>query len=190
MFNSSGFIDKYSWRCLLGKMSKSIEETEDFGKWEVNGKKHLVLFKPLENLDWIEKYVPFGFHYFSDEDLKLIKTKFKVKRNKCVSICLNLEETLNISGKKHRGIRNRINRCEKENFEILDNYRSIEDVKTFVNEWRDKYSLKYFRNYSGKNTYFYSNNFHKDCINVFIYKEKLWLTELSRRPIMVIAPIS
>lgn len=169
------FIDKYSWKCMLGKMSRNIEENEIYAKWSVFGKKHIVLFRDLieGDLEWIEKEVPFNFHYFSEEDIRLIKTKFKIKRSKLKSIYLNLNETLEIHGKKHRGIRNKINQCKKRNFEILSDYKDIKDIEKFIDIWSDNYSLKYFRDFSSKNLHFYKNNFHKDCINMFIYDNEL-----------------
>lgn len=166
-----GYIDKFSWRCLTGKMSKNIEENEKFATWTVNKVRHMVLFKKFEKEDfsWLDKYVPFNFHYFDLEDLELIKMKYKVEKSKCLSVCLELEKTLNPVGKKNRGLRNKINRMEKLEIEVLDNYKDINDIENFVEKWSNDYSLKYFRDYSGKNLYFYNNGFHKDCINSFCY---------------------
>lgn len=167
----NSYIDKYSWKCLLGKMSKEIKEEERYATWMVNKVRHIVLFCRFEENDfeWLSKYVPFNFHYFSPKDLEVIGKKFKVEKSKCSSVGLELDKTLNPVGKKNRGLRNKINRMEKLDIEVLNNFKSISDVEQFVKHWSDFYSLKYFRDYSGKNLHFYSNNFHKDCINSFCY---------------------
>ena len=169
-----GYIDRYSWKCLLGKMSRNIEENDLYATWTVGKVRHVDLFQPLKDLDILKSLVPFNFHYFSQDDLDFISSQFRVKKSKCASICLDLEKTLNPTGKKYRGLRNRINRMKKLDIEVLDNYKNIEDIEGFVDYWSDHYSLKYFRDYSSKNLFFYKSNFHLGCVNSFCYeKDKL-----------------
>ena len=162
-----GYIDGYSWRCLLGPMSKNIEVNDNFAKWMVNGTTHVVLLKRL-SID-IGKFVPFNFYYFAPEDVELLKTKYKIQRSKNISICLEIEKVIELSGKKYKHIRNSLNKIEKLNLKILDNYKDFNDVCILVDKWSETSGEKYFRNFSGKSKYFYKNNWHIGCINVFCY---------------------
>jgi len=179
------YIDKYSWKCLLGKMARDICEYDRYATWMVGKRRNIVIFDELKNSDiiWLKEYVPFNFHYFSFDDVVVLKNAFKVLKSKGDSGFLDLSKTLYPSGKKYRGLRNRLNRIDKLDIEVLDYYRDINDVKIFIEQWRENYSDKYFRDNSGKNLYFYMNNFHNECINSFCYNgnELVALGTLSNR---------
>lgn len=163
------FLDRQSWKCLLGKMSKNIEQKETYATWTVYKRRHVVIFENIQDPKIFEKLVPFNFHYFTEKNVKKLKEAYKIKSKKEKSVMLDLEKTLNPSGKKYRGLRNRINRFKKLDIEVLNDYKDIEDIEDFVETWSNKYSLKYFRDNSGKNLHFYKHNFHKPCINSFCY---------------------
>jgi len=167
------YIDKYSWRCLLGKMAKNITETDTYATWTVNKTRHIIIFKSLEDkdLDWIEQYIPCNFHYFSTADTELLKSRFKIIRSKGMSVMLELDKTLNPTGKRYRGIRNKINRFKTLQLSVLDNYKDFNDIKNFIINWRENYAEKYFRDNSGKNLHFYMNDFHYNCISSFCYDD-------------------
>jgi len=164
-----GYINKKSWKSFLGKMAKNIIEADDYAQWNVGNKKSLVIFS--DNVDFKE-HLPFKFYYFTEKQMELVKD-YNVSKNLIRSSCFDLKKLLNFSGKSYRGIRNKLNRCSNLNLEILDNYKSIDDIKQFSNYWSDNYSTKYFRDFSARNVIFYERGYHNDCINVFIYYNNL-----------------
>lgn len=166
--NHRSYIDHDSWHCLLGKMSKNIIKTDIYASWTVNKTNHVVIFQ-TNNFSWIDQHVPCNFHYFSKQDIEILQSRFKVSKTQSPSVILDLEQTLNPVGKKYRGLRNRINRFENQEIEVLDDYKDFSDIEKFITEWRNEYSLKYFRDNSGKNRFFYFCDFHKNCINSFCY---------------------
>lgn len=172
MHNS--FIDKYSCTVLLGPMSKNFTKHENIATWLVGKKWHFVAYNDLNQNDInILSGIAseFNFHYMTDSNLAFLKNHFKVDRGKGNSTCIDLTK-LSYVGKKYRDIRNYINRNEKLGFEVLDNYKDINDVKVMIEEWSDVLCQKYFRDMSGKNVFFLKNNFHKDCLNTFVYDSK------------------
>lgn len=161
------FINKYSWKCLLGKQSKNINEENEIYTWEVGKKKHFTTSKIL-NEEEIKNLKDRSFHYLSEDNINILKQYFKIKKEKKVSVIIDLDK-FNISGNENKSIRHCINSAKKNNLIVQDNFDNINDVKIMLNEWSNVLAEKYFRDFSGKNEYFYSNNFHNDCINVFIY---------------------
>lgn len=111
---------------------------------------------------------PANFHYISQENLDFLKANFVVDRSKKKSVILDLTD-FSLAGGAMKKVRQTFNKCAKNNFEILDNYKNIDDVKDMIEEWSNDYTDKYFRDFSGKNFYFYKNNFHLECINLFVY---------------------
>lgn len=154
-----GFIDRYSWRCLLGPTAKDIEINEDFASWVVGQKRHVVFFNEMDLAP------PFNFHYVNTPKI----FNGKITKDKNVSICLEIEKTLDLSGKDYRHIRNSINRTEKRDLILLDNYRDIKDVEVMIKKWSDISGEKYFRDFSAKTRFFYQSNFHIGCVNLFCY---------------------
>lgn len=46
-----GYIDRYSWKCLLGKMSRNVIEQNHLYRWEVNGRKNFCTDRDLAEED-------------------------------------------------------------------------------------------------------------------------------------------
>jgi phosphatidylglycerol lysyltransferase-like protein len=166
------YITQQSFRCLLGVQSRDIEILDNLFVWKVSKKQHFSVEGCLtpSNIENLKKIAPSNFHYINQENLDILKQNFKVDKAKNLSIVLNIED-LSFSGNQNKSIRHCLNRANKEGFVLENNYRKIEDVKLLVKEWGDNYTDHYFRNNSGKNFYFYHNNFHKDLISLFVYKK-------------------
>jgi hypothetical protein len=169
----SNYINHQSFRCLLGVQSKDIQIFDNLFLWKVGKKQHFAIEDKLttENIKIIQQYAPSNFHYMDQDNLDILKHNFKVDKSKDISIIINIED-LSFRGNQYKNIRHALNRSSKEGFSLETNYRDISDVKKMVNEWSNEYTEKYFRDNSGKNFFFYKNNFHKDLISLFVYKEK------------------
>lgn len=166
------YINEQSFKCLLGIQAKEIKIENNLFLWKVGKKQHFAVQDKLtdENILILKGYCPSNFHYVNDENLNILKQHFSLNRVRHTSIILDIQD-LSFKGNDYKNIRHCINRCVKENFTIENNYRNINDVKVLIDEWSNEYTEKYFRDNSGKNLFFYKNNFHKDLISVFIYKE-------------------
>lgn len=166
------FINSYSYKCLFGSQTKAYSQVGNLLLWTVNSKKHFSVDGTFttEDIEYLRSYLPANFHYINESNLSLLKSAFKLKRVKNKSILLNISD-ISLEGAERKKLRQTYNRCAKNEFEILDNYKNISDVKVMIDEWSNEYAADYFRDYSGKNLYFYKNNFHLDCMNVFIYKD-------------------
>ena len=164
------FTNSYSYKCLLGVQTKKYEEVGPLLLWSVGEKKHFSAGGKIDQaaIDYLKDYAPSNFHYIDQDNMDILKNNFKISRSKGVSVILNIKD-FSLSGSNMRTLRQTYNKCYKNNFEILDNYKDINDVKRMLKEWSNDYSDKYFRDFSGKNLYFFKNNFHKDCSNTFIY---------------------
>jgi hypothetical protein len=165
-----GFINMQSFKCLLGKQSKDVIINNGLYSWSVGKKRDFSTSRLLtvDDLPFLDSIVPASFHYMSSDNVAFLKANFKLNRVK--NTCVNLDITdLSLSGPAMKNVRYSYNRCSKNQFEICDNFKDIKDVEKMVEEWSNDYTQKYFRDFSGKNTYFYKNDFHKDCINIFIY---------------------
>lgn len=166
------FINKHSFKCLLGPRASNIKEIADVYFWEVNKKKHFSTSKELNQND-IEALAEYGdcnFHYLSPENTEILKRHFKTSKSKKKSIILDITN-LSLSGGRFKKIRQSVNRCKKYNLKIESCFRSIDDVDKMIRIWSHQYTEKYFRDFSGKNKYFYRNNFHTNCLNIFIYNK-------------------
>ena len=165
-----GFVDKFSYRCLLGKFSSNILDNNDLYSWKVHSKQDFTTSRQLtiDDLSYLKSICPANFHYLSEDNLSFLKQYFEISRvkNKCVT--LNITD-LSLLGRDMKNVRYSVNRCSKNTFEFCDNYKDIKDIEKMIEEWSNDYTQSYFRDFSGKNTYFLRNNFHKDCINLFIY---------------------
>lgn len=167
------FINDQSYKCLLGQQTKQTYKSNNLYIWQVNSKYHFATNNIISNEDIsiLKTLTPISFHYLSEENLSILKKEFKLSKTKEQSIGINIS-SLEFKGRKFHGIRNSINKCKNLNLTIKDNFNNIDDIKKLLNEWSTVLANKYFRDFSGKNLYFYKNDFHKDCINIFIYKDE------------------
>ena len=168
---TSNFINHQSFKCLLGPQSKEVTIHDNLFLWKVGKKQHFAIQGDLNNnhIAILKNYAPSNFHYISQSNLDFLKQYFSVDKGKNTSIVLDIQD-LSFKGKKYSSIRHCLNRCQNI-FTLEPNYRNILDVKNLINEWSDQYTEKYFRDNSGKNTYFYKNNFHQNLISLFVYQE-------------------
>jgi hypothetical protein len=118
----------------------------------------------------IPKLTDRGFHYLSVENYQFLKKQTKVSGSKNTSVIIDMSK-LEFKGNNFKTIRHALNRAGKYNLVEEDNFRNIQDVKDLIEDWSNNMALKYFRDFSGKNYYFYANNFHEKCINVFLYDQ-------------------
>lgn len=164
------FINEHTFRCLLGPQSKNVQIRENIYSWDVGKKHHFSTDKQLnvEDLEILRNLSPSNFHYLSPDNIVFLKEHFKISKVKNKSILLNLDN-FSLQGSSMKNLRQTFNRCAKNEFELLDNFKNIKDVEDLIEEWSNEYTNKYFRDFSGKNLYFYRNNFHKNCLNLFIY---------------------
>lgn len=166
------FINIYSSKCLLGPQSKNISTLGNLYLWNVGKKQHVTFLNKLneDDLENLKKYIPTSIHYVSEENYQLLKSKFKVDKGKNLSIGYKVDSNfLKLMGADYKNIRNSINKCCKKNFTIEENFRNISDVEKLILEWRNTLADKYFRDFSGKNLFFYRNNYHLGCNNAFVY---------------------
>lgn len=164
------FINKFSFKCLLGPRSTDVEIVGNLATWTVGKKKHFTNLSELDSNDliFLQGYGPSNFHYLTQFNLDQIKTIAKVTKTKLNSTCIPLTN-LEYKGRAFHGIRGAINKNKKLNLAIETNYRKIEDVKIMLEDWSNNYTTNYFRDFSGKNMFFYKNNYHINCLNTFIY---------------------
>jgi len=166
------YINKQSFKCLLGPRSKEINILNNLFLWKVGDKNHFVVENniTLENIEILKEYCPSNFHYMTEANLLVLKQHFKVHKTRGNSVVLDITD-LSFRGTKHSSVRHCLNRCNKEGFVLESNYRNFSDVKKCIEEWSDLYTSSYFRDNSGKNAYFYKNNFHEGLISLFVYNE-------------------
>lgn len=168
------FINSYSWKCLLGSQAKEIKEHDNIYTWKVGKRTHLIVNKELTEADLptLKEYSPCNFNYMSKENVAFLKKYFKISTSSDRSVIVDLEN-FSLDGGEFKKTRQAFNKCKKNNLVVENNFRKLKDVEDMIEEWSNDYTDKYFRDFSGKNYYFYKNNFHQDCINVFIYHEDL-----------------
>ncbi len=164
------YINIESFKCLLGPQAKNIKIIDNLFLWKVNKTNHFSVQNSLtpENIIELKNYGSSNFHYLTEDNINILKQNFKVSKSKCISIIVNTQNLL-FTGNENKSIRHCLNRNKKENFTLETNYRSIKDVESLIEEWSNDYTSRYFRDNSGKNTFFYKNNFHKDLISLFVY---------------------
>jgi len=165
------FINSHSYKCLLGPQAKNILEQSEIYTWQVGQKQHLTTSRPLttSDLPLLNSICPSNFHYFSESNVNFLKEHFQVKRVKNLSIIIDINN-LTFSGNQFKSIRHCLNKCSKNDLMLESNFRSLDDIKKLINEWSELYTDKYFRDFSGKNLFFYKNDFHRDCLNLFAYQ--------------------
>lgn len=164
----NNYIDEYTWKCFLGPMAKKFYAENNKYYWQVGAKHHFATDKTL-NFEDIKNLDGYSFYYMTPENCDLLKKYYKISRSKGISTKIDLTK-LDLSGGDYKKVRQSINKNKNKNFELLDNYKNIDDVKKMINEWSEILAQKYFQDHSGKNFYFYKNNFHQNCINVFAYE--------------------
>lgn len=166
------FITPISFQCLLGPQAKNVINEQDLYSWQVGKKQHFTTSRDLNlnDLAYLQTILPSNFHYLSESNIDFLKQHFNVSKAKTTSIIIDIND-LSFSGNKNKTVRHCINRCKSQGFVIEKNYRQLQDVKNLIEEWSNDYTDKYFRDFSGKNFYFYKNNFHANCLNAFIYKD-------------------
>ena len=166
------FITPQSYKCLLGVQSKNILERDQIFSWTVGKKQHFSTCRNLQinDLSLLQSLAPSNFHYLNQNNLDFLKTHFKVDRSKSTSIILDIND-LTFSGNQFKNVRHCLNKCGKNELSLEANFRKLEDVKKLIEEWSNDYTAKYFRDFSGKNYFFYKNNFHQDLINLFVYHQ-------------------
>jgi hypothetical protein len=168
----NNFINEYSAKCLLGPQSKNIQVINNCFFWKVGKKQHVTFLNTILENDLVElrKFPELSIHYVSEDNFNILKSNFDVDKDKNISIGYLVDsDFLKLPGVKFKKIRNNINRCEKLNLTIESNFRNISDVEKLIFTWRDTLADKYFRDFSGKNLFFYRNNFHVNCENIFVY---------------------
>lgn len=166
------FMNKQSWKCLLGPMAKNICENNNIFTWTVGKKQHFVSARALNYRDipLISSLIPCNFYYLSHFNFIFLSKFFKISKSYEPEIIIPISN-LSLNGRKFHGIRNAINKCKKYNITLHENLNNIDDLHDMLEKWSDTLGDKYFQNRSGKNKYFYKNNLHKDCINLFCYKD-------------------
>jgi hypothetical protein len=176
---ATNYINEYSWRSFLGIQAKNISYNDKFISWEINKKRQLIKTNNLceDDLLFIKSIVPFSFFYFSKKDVEILeileRDGYSVSARKDPDIIIPVSN-INYNGKAFRDIRWSINKISKMNIEILSDFKNFDDILKMLTIWGDTSAMKYFQDRSGKNKFFFKNNFHKDCINVFLYdKERL-----------------
>ena len=165
----NSWVNKYSWKSFLSKLTKEINQGNGFYWFKIRNTLQVLKDRPLNSsdLDFLDDLAPFNFFYFSEEDIKLLENRFKIKKSKDPDIGIRLD-CLNFSGRDYRDIRNYINRYSNR-FQIRDDFDNIDDIFKMIKRWNDTCGKKYFQVRSGKDKYFFINKFHHDCINLFIY---------------------
>lgn len=154
----------------MGKQAKNICEENNIFFWDVGKRKHFCANKILtpEDFNQIKER---SFHYLSLDNFKILKdNKFIESQSKNTSVIIDLTK-LEFKGNNFKTIRHTLNRAKKYNLIEESNFRNIKDVEDLIEDWSNNLALKYFRDHSGKNYYFYLNNFHEKCINIFLYDQ-------------------
>lgn len=169
------YINKESFKCLLGKQSKDVTITNNLFTWSVNKKLHFAVEGHLtnDNISFLKNYIKdssANFHYMSEDNILILKQHFNVSKSSDSSVIIDISD-LSFKGVKFSGIRHSLNSAKRHNLKIESNFRSIDDVKKLINNWSDNYAEKYFRDNSSKNYEFYKNNYHENLNNIFIYND-------------------
>jgi len=162
------FIDKYSWKSFLGTQAKNITINKTYAYWNTSKATNVVLFKGFRSFKKIESLTPFTTYYLNEHMIKKLSYRFVVEKHRTKSTIIDISK-LKITGKKNKDIKWAINNINKKNIVIEDNYRKIEDVEFMIKNWKIDGAERYFQDRSSKNIYFYKNNYHEGCINIFCY---------------------
>lgn len=166
------FVNKYSWKCLLGPQSKEATDHGGVYTWKVGKKNHFMADRNFieKDIEILKNICPSNFNYLSNENILFLKKYFNVAKSRVNSVLIGLEN-FSLNGSKYKKVRQAVSKAERMPIVVENNFRKLKDVEDLIEDWSTNYTDKYFRDFSGKNYFFYKNNFHKDCINVFIYLE-------------------
>lgn len=165
------FINKYSAKCMLGKLSKAQKQNANVFSWVSQNKKHVVIIDDEVDEASILRLKEIGkanFHYLSEKSINQLKNHLHLTTSKGKSVILGIRN-INFSGNKNKGFRNYLNRYSE--MRIESNLNKFDDLIVMLNRWSDTLGKKYFRDMSSKNKFFIENNYHKDCENLFIYNK-------------------
>lgn len=172
----TGFIDQYTAKCMMGPVSKNPKEHNGIFHWQVNRKFHFTVMNNYslteEDLKYLASFCEgqISFHYLNKDNLDFLVTATKkIEKTKYKSVILKINE-IDYSGNRNKTIRNYMNRYK--DFEIKNNFNNLDEVKELISEWSTTLGDKYFRDFSGKNKFFFMNNFHIGCENVFVYDKE------------------
>jgi hypothetical protein len=168
------FINAHSYKCLLGPQAKEIMESNEIFAWKVGKKQHFTTSRQLKisDLPLLQSLAPSNFHYLSENNASFLKEHYEIHKAKNLSIILDIKD-LSFPGNQFKNVRHCLNKCGKQNLTLERSFRNLNDIKSLINEWSNEYTEKYFRDFSGKNMFFYKNNFHQDCINLFVYHQDI-----------------
>lgn len=177
------FINKYSWKCLLGQQAKEIKEHDGIFTWKVGKRNHLLTDRQLVDADipLLKQYSPCNFNYFSKENVDFLKQHFTISTSRDRSVLVPIEN-FSLEGGDNKKTRQAVNKAKKYNLTVTDQFYKLKDVEDMIEDWSTNYTDKYFRDFSGKNYYFYKNNFHQECINIFIYNQDVLVAYSSLSP--------
>lgn len=164
------FINKYSWKSFLSSTTKEIKEENGFYFWKIKNKLQLVKDKPLQESDipLLKELKCFNFFYFSEQDIDLLKSITKISKEYYPNIIIKIDD-ISYSGKKFSDIRTAINKNSKLNLSAESNFRSFDDIIKMIKRWSEKSGAKYFQDRSGKNKFYFKNNFHLENNCIFLY---------------------
>lgn len=167
------YIDKYSCLGLLGPQAKDIRTENNLFIWRVNKNNNFIILNNIKlNENHIQKInllKPINFHYISQNNLTILKQNFSMlSKEKQISVIIKIDK-LNFSGNKNERIRNYLNKYKY--LEITSELKKSNDINELLNKWTETLAQKYFRNYAGKNKYFFKQNFHLNCECIFIYDQ-------------------
>jgi len=165
------YINKYSWKSFLSTQSKTVLEKDGIFCWKTRKNNQLSADHPLTpaDLPTLVSLAPFNFFYFTAEDVAFLKNNgFSVIARKDPDITIPIKD-INLAGRKYHGIRGAINKAKTYNLTCQDNFNDYTDVKNMLEKWSNTCGEKYFQDRSGKHKYFFLNNLHQNCINLFLY---------------------
>lgn len=163
------YTNKQTWRCMLGKRSVNIIDRDGICYWEVGKNRNIVIYRDLieSDIEYLKSIIPFKFYYFDESNLVLLNRVGKVDKSKKRSVEVDIRD-ISYVGKKYSNIRHAINRANNLGVRIIDNL-NIDDLRKMIKNWDNVMGERYFQNHSGKTLWFYENNWHIDCLNIFCY---------------------
>ena len=171
---TTNFINSFSFKCLLGPQSHNIEIIGPIAKWKVGKNKiktHIANLGVFDSNDvsFIKGLGPVSFHYMMPENIDILKKAgLDIGKVKLNSTLIELDK-LNYVGREYHGIRGAINKNAKLGLSVQSTFNNLSDVEEMIEEWSNNYTDNYFRDFSGKNYFFYKSGFHLGCQNTFIY---------------------
>jgi len=160
------YINRQSYKGLLGPYSKDIFENEWMASWRVGKNRNVIILNYDKiDYDYLNSLIPYKFLYFENI---FDKIGGKIKKSKEISIETEIDKWDCFVGKGWRGIRYTLNCAKEYNIEIKDDY-NLGDIEKLIGKWRENLGSRYFQDHSGKNIFFYKMEFDKECINRFYY---------------------